>query len=96
MVAEEVQASAIETTLRDAAGEELQSLRLFDVFRSEQLDEGARSLAFSLRLQANDKTMTDEEVGAVRQRCIEAVESTHQATLRACRSIAPINVYRSY
>ena len=42
-----------------------------------------RSLAFSLRLQANDKTMTDEEVGAVRQRCIEAVESTHQAMLRA-------------
>jgi len=83
VVAEEVQASAIETTLRDAAGEELQSLRLFDVFRSEQLDEGARSLAFSLRLQANDKTMTDEEVGAVRQRCIEAVESTHQAMLRA-------------
>ncbi len=83
VVADEVQASAIETTLRNAAGEELQSLRLFDVFRSEQLDEGVRSLAFSLRLQANDKTMTDEEVGAVRQRCIEAVESTHQATLRA-------------
>jgi phenylalanyl-tRNA synthetase beta chain len=82
-VGEQVQASEIEMTLRKAAGEELQSLQLFDVFRSDQLDEGVRSLAFSMRLQAKDKTLTDEEVGAVRQRCIEAVESNHPASLRA-------------
>ncbi len=82
-VGEQVQASEIEMTLRKAAGEELQSLQLFDVFRSDQLDEGVRSLAFSMRLQAKDKTLTDEEVGAVRQRCIEAVESIHPASLRA-------------
>ena len=83
VVAEGVQASQIEMTLRNAAGEELQSLHLFDVFRSEQMDEGVRSLAFSLRLQAKDRTMTDDEVGAVRRRCIDAVESSHSATLRA-------------
>ena len=82
-VGEQVQASEIEMTLRKAAGEELQSLHLFDVFRSGQLDEGVRSLAFSMRLQAKDKTLTDEEVGVVRQRCIEAVESAHPASLRA-------------
>ena len=82
-VGEQVQASEIEMTLRKAAGEELQSLHLFDVFRSGQLDEGVRSLAFSMRLQAKDKTLTDEEVGVVRQRCIEAVESGPPASLRA-------------
>ena len=82
-VGEQVQASEIEMTLRKAAGEELQSLHLFDVFRSGQLDEGVRSLAFSMRIQAKDKTLTDEEVGVVRQRCIEAVESAHPASLRA-------------
>ena len=82
-VGEQVQASEIEMTLRKAAGEELQSLHLFDVFRSGQLDEGVRALAFSMRLQAKDKTLTDEEVGVVRQRCIEAVESAHPASLRA-------------
>jgi len=82
-VGEQVQASEIEMTLRKAAGEELQSLHLFDVFRSGQLDEGVRSLAFSMRLQAKDKTLTDEEVGVVRQRCIEAVEIAHPASLRA-------------
>ncbi len=83
LVDEEVQASTIEATLRHAAGVELQALQLFDVFRSEQLDEGYRSLAFSLRLQAKDRTLTDEEVGAVRQRCIDAVETSHKATLRS-------------
>jgi len=82
LVDDAVQASAIEDTLREAAGKELQGLALFDVFRSNQLEKGARSLAFSLRLQAADRTLTDEEVGVVRQRCIDAVESSHSATLR--------------
>jgi phenylalanyl-tRNA synthetase beta chain len=82
LVGDAVQASAIEETLREAAGKELQGLALFDVFRSSQLESGSRSLAFSLRLQAADRTLTDEEVGVVRQRCIDAVESSHPATLR--------------
>ena len=82
LVGDAVQASAIEDTLREAAGKELQGLALFDVFRSHQLESGSRSLAFSLRLQAADRTLTDEEVGVVRQRCIEAVESSHPASLR--------------
>tara|TARA_B100000959_G_scaffold173717_1_gene181861 strand:+ start:1708 stop:4080 length:2373 start_codon:yes stop_codon:yes gene_type:complete len=82
LVEDSVQASTIEDTLRQAAGEELHALALFDVFRSDQLEGGSRSLAFSLRLQAADRTLTDEEVGVVRQRCIDAVESSHPATLR--------------
>jgi phenylalanyl-tRNA synthetase beta chain len=82
LVGDSVQASAIEETLREAAGKELQGLALFDVFRSSQLESGSRSLAFSLRLQADDRTLTDEEVGVVRQRCIDAVESSHPASLR--------------
>ena len=83
LVDEEVQASAVEQTLRRAAGDELQGLQLFDVFRSDQMAQGSRSLAFSLKLQAKDRTLTDEEVGGVRQRCIQAVETSHKATLRS-------------
>ena len=83
LVENQVQASEIEATLRKAIGEELQSVRLFDVFRNDQLESSSRSLAFSLRLQAKDRTMTDEEVGKLRQRCIDAVEGSHKATLRS-------------
>ncbi len=76
------QASAVEVTLRQAAGSELVSLQLFDVYRGEQLGDGRRSLAFALRLQADDHTMTDDEVGGIRRRCIDAVEASHPATLR--------------
>ena len=44
---------------------------------------GTRSLAFTLRLQAADRTLTDDDVATVRTRVIDAVESAHGATLRA-------------
>ncbi len=81
-VADEIAASAIESTLRDAAGDHLASLRLFDVYRGAGIAEGRRSLAFTLRLDALDHTLTDAEVAEVRRRCVEVVESAHGATLR--------------
>ena len=50
---------------------------LFDVFRSDQLGEGRRSLAYRLRFQADDRTLTDAEVARVRQAVIDEVQSTH-------------------
>ena len=51
-----------------------ESVALFDVYRGPGVQEGQRSLAYRLRLCADDRTLTDEEVGRVRQDCIEAVE----------------------
>ena len=82
VVDESIQASAIEDTIRSAAGSELASVGLFDVFRGGQLAAGTRSLAFALRLQSADHTLDESEIGAIRQRCIDAVESAHGASLR--------------
>jgi phenylalanyl-tRNA synthetase beta chain len=75
-------AAAVEASLRDAGGDLLVDVRLFDVFRGPQLGEGRRSLAYRLRFNALDHTLTDEEVGEARRRCIEAVQSSLPATLR--------------
>jgi phenylalanyl-tRNA synthetase beta chain len=75
-------AGAVERTLTAAGGELLQSVTLFDVFRGAQVAAGRRSLAYRLRFQAPDHTLTDEEVAVVRQACIDAVEAAHPATLR--------------
>jgi len=83
VVPDELQASTIETTLREAAGAELASITLFDVFRGGQLDPGTRSLAFALRLQAGDHTLTEQEISDIHSRCVEAVETIHGASLRA-------------
>ncbi|HEY5888335.1 MAG TPA: phenylalanine--tRNA ligase subunit beta [Acidimicrobiales bacterium] len=82
VVDERVPASAIEATIRESAGDLLARLRLFDVFRGEAVGEGKRSLAYALRLQAADRTLKDGEVAEIRQRVIDAVESTHGASLR--------------
>ena len=77
-----VPATAIEATLRSVAGDHLAALRLFDVYRGAGIAEGRRSLAYSLRLDALDHTLTDDEVAEIRRRCIEAVESAYPASLR--------------
>ncbi len=71
---DEIPASALETALRGASTDLLEQLRLFDVFRSESLGEGRRSLAWRLRLQAHDRTLTDAEVAEVRSACIDAAK----------------------
>jgi len=81
-VDERVPAGVVEATLRAAGGDLLSDLALFDVFRGDAVGEGRRSLAYALRFQAPDRTLTDAEVGDARTRLIEAVEQAHGATLR--------------
>jgi phenylalanyl-tRNA synthetase beta chain len=82
VIPEAVPAGSVEETLRRAGGELLESLDLFDVYRGGPLSEGTRSLAFHLRFCALDRTLTDQEIGALRDGCIGAVEREHGASLR--------------
>lgn len=82
VVDDAVPVRAVELTVRRAAGELLVGLALFDVYRDDRLGRGRRSLAWRLRLQATDRTLTDAEAGEVRQRVIAAVGSAHGAELR--------------
>ncbi|MHB1988433.1 MAG: phenylalanine--tRNA ligase subunit beta [Acidimicrobiales bacterium] len=82
-VAESVPAARVEETLRLAAGELCESVELFDVYRGAGLEAGSRSLAYRLRLGAADRTLTDEDLAAVRTLCIDAVESSFPASLRS-------------
>lgn len=81
-VDEAVPAAEVESVIRSAAGELLVGLRLFDVFRGDPVPTGRRSLAYRLRLQASDRTLTDAEVADVRAAVVRAVESTLPARLR--------------
>ncbi|MGQ0804003.1 MAG: phenylalanine--tRNA ligase subunit beta [Actinomycetota bacterium] len=81
-VAETVPAGDVAATLQASGGELLEDVRLFDVFRSDALGPGKKSLAYALRFRAPDRTLTDDEVGRLRQRCIDAVTKAHDAKLR--------------
>ena len=81
-VPDAVAATAVERTLRDAGRDLLEDVRVFDEFRSDALGSGRRSLAFTLRFRAPDRTLTDAAVADLRQRAIDAVRAAHGAELR--------------
>jgi phenylalanyl-tRNA synthetase beta chain len=82
VVPDAVPAGAVEATIGEAGSPLVVDHRLFDVYRGDALGAGHRSLAYRLRLQATDRTLTDRDVAEVRERIIDAVASTHGATLR--------------
>jgi phenylalanyl-tRNA synthetase beta chain len=82
VVDEAVPAGAVQRTLSEAVGPVLEEIRVFDVFRAPALGDGKKSLAFNLRFRAPDHTLTDQEVGALRRRAIDAVTRAHGAVLR--------------
>jgi phenylalanyl-tRNA synthetase beta chain len=77
-----VPAGDVERTLRTAAGDLLEIVALFDVYRGPGVDPGTRSLAFHLRFSALDHTLTEDELAALRRTCIEAVEAECGGRLR--------------
>jgi phenylalanyl-tRNA synthetase beta chain len=81
-VVDDVPASAVEDAIRSAGGDLLWSLRLFDVYRGPGVPDGRRSLAYTLRFQARDRTLTEADVAQARTTIIGAVESAVGATLR--------------
>ena len=83
VVDEAVPAEAVRVAIGQAAGDMLNDLELFDVYRGEGIEGGRKSLALSLTLQAADRTLLDAEVDAVVRGVLEALEREYKATLRA-------------
>ncbi len=82
VVPEQVAAADVAASLREGAGELVESVRLFDVYTGEQIGEGRKSLAFSLRLRAPDRTLTEEEVAAARRAAVDLARDRHDAEQR--------------
>ena len=83
VVDDRVPAADILATLRESAGPLLERVELFDVFRSDTIGAGRVSLAFTISFRAPDRTLTDDEVAALRTELIAAVTKRHGAELRA-------------
>jgi phenylalanyl-tRNA synthetase beta chain len=82
IVDEGVPAGRVEHLIREAGGKALVEVRLFDIYRGEQIGAGKKSLAYSLTYQSADKTLTDAEAAAVRNSIVRRLERDLQAKLR--------------
>ncbi|QBI55089.1 phenylalanine--tRNA ligase subunit beta [Streptomonospora litoralis] len=82
VVPDGVPAADVEQALRAGAGELLEGVRLFDVYTGEQVGEGRRSLAYSLRFRAPDRTLETEEIARARDAAVAAAAERTGAVLR--------------
>ena len=79
---EAITVAAAEEVIRASAGKLLRDVRLFDIYRGTGIPEGKKSMAFSLELRADDRTLTDADSEAVMSKVLAAVAGKLDAQLR--------------
>ncbi|MCU1564987.1 MAG: phenylalanine--tRNA ligase subunit beta [Arthrobacter sp.] len=82
VVPQEVPADDVLSALREGAGELLEDVALFDVYAGKGIEDGKKSLAFSLRFRAADRTLTAEEASAAREGAVAAAAERFGAVQR--------------
>ncbi|MGB7879300.1 MAG: phenylalanine--tRNA ligase subunit beta, partial [Ilumatobacteraceae bacterium] len=82
VVPEDIPAEKVEKAVRQGAGNLLVDIDLFDVYRGERAEQGTRSLAYRIRLQAGDRSLTDADIADVR-RGVETAATKLGAQLRS-------------
>ena len=71
-----------ENAISAAGGKLLRSVKLFDIYRGTGVPEGKKSMAFSMELRADDRTLTDADSESVMQKVLSALQENCGATLR--------------
>ena len=79
---EAVTVAQAESIISQAAGKLLRDVKLFDIYRGPGVPEGKKSMAFSLELRADDRTLTDADSEGVTAKVLSALEEKLGATLR--------------
>jgi phenylalanyl-tRNA synthetase beta chain len=72
----------IEAVIRNQGGFLLKQVELFDIFRADQIGTGMKSMAYRLTYQAPNRTLTDKDVGKLRERIIQQLEKELGAKVR--------------
>ena len=79
---EEITVAQVEEIIESAAGKLLRNIRLFDIYRGTGVPEGKKSMAFSLELRADDRTLTDSDSETVVTKVLDALKSALGISLR--------------
>ena len=79
---EHVTVSQVEKVITAAAGKLLRDVKLFDIYRGTGVPDGKKSLAFSLELRADDRTLTDSDSESVMKDILTALSEKLGAVLR--------------
>ena len=82
IVDEDETVAKIEDVIKEAGSSLLRQIKLFDVYRGEQVGEGKKSVAFSLTYRHDDRTLTDEETEKMHNDVLRALKDKIGAVIR--------------
>ena len=82
VVDSKVQVGDMVKTLAELAGEDVTDIRVLDVFESDKLGQGKKSVALGLTWQHPSRTLGDDEINAIIDRCVKGLEESFNAELR--------------
>ena len=82
LIKDEINVKEIEKIIKEKGGKLLESVELFDIYKGKQIEDGHKSVAYSILFRSDEKTLTDEEVGAPMKKILKALEEKLGAKLR--------------
>ena len=82
LIDESIEVAQIEKLITRKAKKILEEAKLFDVYRNEKLGDKKKSVAYSLKFRAKDRTLTDDEINKAMEEIIAELEKTFGAELR--------------
>ena len=82
IVDEHIPAAEVENMIRQTGGQTVTNVRLFDVYRGNQIGTGKKSLAYSLTYQNPERTLTDKDAAKLRNKIVQRLARELGAQLR--------------
>ena len=79
---EEIAVGEIHQAIQNIGGAMLKNLELFDIYQGDQIKEGHKSAAFELKFQADDRTLTDQEVNRRFNQIVKHLKEEYSAEIR--------------
>ena len=74
LVPKDCDAASVEKMLRQRGGKILEDLKLFDLYEGDQVEEGYKSMAYSLTFRANDRTLTDDDINGAMKKILNGIQ----------------------
>ena len=82
VMAESTLVGPLMADMAKAAGSILEDVKMFDVYRSAQLGENMKSVAFSFVFRGADRTLTDAEIAKAMEKVLKTASDNHNAVIR--------------
>lgn len=82
LVKDNVLVKEIEAVIRQRGGKLIEEVRLFDIYRGDQVPAGMKSVAYTITFRAPDRTLVDDEVNKAMEKILSGLKTSLDATLR--------------